>query len=94
MSKMGFRNKWMRWIMFGISTASFSVLVNGSQCGFFGSSRGLRHGDPLSTMLFILLMKALSKMMNMMFSGDLLKGVLMLFLEGHQCDSYTSFIYK
>ncbi|PHU14920.1 hypothetical protein BC332_16125 [Capsicum chinense] len=42
----------------------YSVLVNGNPCGFLGSSRSLRQGDPLSPMLFILVMETLSRMMD------------------------------
>jgi hypothetical protein len=38
--------------------------LNGSPEGFFNNSREIRQGDPLSPLLFILVMEALSKMVN------------------------------
>ena len=47
LKEMGFGNKWIGWIQWCISTASFLVIINGSLDGFFKSSRGLRQEDPL-----------------------------------------------
>ena len=56
--------RWCRWICTCISTAQFSVLFNGSPANFFGNLRGLREGDPLSPMLFLVMMEVFSKMMK------------------------------
>ncbi|PNX61152.1 receptor-like kinase, partial [Trifolium pratense] len=55
MSKMGFPEKWRKWISECLTSASISVLVNGSPTKEFIMGRGLRQGDPLSH--FLLLMR-------------------------------------
>ena len=71
MQKMGFGEKWIGWIKWCISTASFSVLVNGTSMGFFQSSRGLRQGDPLSPYLFVIAMEVFSSFLKRVVDGGL-----------------------
>jgi hypothetical protein len=60
----GFGGKWRDWIEFCISTVRFSILVNDTPSSFFTSSHGLRQGDPLSPLLFVVVMEALSLILN------------------------------
>ena len=71
---MGFGEKWVGWIEWCISIATFSVLVNGSPEGFFRSSKGLRQGDPLSHYLFVLGMEALLLMIDKATEGGYISG--------------------
>ncbi|KAE8661369.1 putative ATP binding protein [Hibiscus syriacus] len=52
MSKMGFGDKWRSWMYQCMSSASISVLVNGSATEKFHTARGLRQGCSLSPLLF------------------------------------------
>ncbi|WKA06987.1 hypothetical protein VitviT2T_024859 [Vitis vinifera] len=74
MQKMGFGEKWIRWIKWCISTASFSVMVNGTPTGFFQSSKGLRQGDPLSPYLFVIAMEVFSAFLQRAVEGGYLSG--------------------
>jgi hypothetical protein len=49
-------------------------LVNGVPSGFFQSSRGIRQGDPLSPLLFVVVMEALSRILNASMLQGLLSG--------------------
>jgi len=90
LKRCGFGDKWVSWISHCISSARHSVLVNGSPAGFFNSSKGLRQGDPLSPLLFIVVMEALSKML----SGALDSGRLLKLFGGFlaSCDQHLSFV--
>ena len=64
LKRMSFGEKWSRWIRTCISTVQFSILVNKAPADFFGSMRGLRQGDLLSPMLFLVMMEVFSKILK------------------------------
>lgn len=71
---MGFGAKWRSWIFYCIRTVKFSILINGWSVGFFRTSKGLRQGDPLSLLLFIMVSEVLSKMIKV--ERDFISGFL------------------
>lgn len=84
--------------------ASYSILINGVALGFFHVERGLRQGFPLSTLVFLLVMKGLSRLLINSRAEGSLGGVLifnvsylshLLFVDGvlvflncSFCDTY------
>ncbi|RVW17180.1 LINE-1 retrotransposable element ORF2 protein [Vitis vinifera] len=74
LQKMGFGPKWLGWMWSCISSAKFSILVNGVPAGFFPSSKGLRQGDPLSPYLFVMGMEVLGALIRRAVEGGFLSG--------------------
>ena len=67
---MGLPSQFIHWIRLCISTAAFSVSVNGSLEGFFTSARGIRQGCSLSPYLYVILSNVLSKLLNEAAEAD------------------------
>lgn len=75
MAKMGFNQTWINWISECLSSASVSVLINGSPTDEFPMRCGLRQGDPLSQFLFLITVEGLNLMLEEAKSKKLLEGI-------------------
>jgi hypothetical protein len=65
MQALGFGHRWREWISFLFCTATSTPLLNGQRGPSFGHGRGVRQGDPLSPMLFILAMDPLQRLLDL-----------------------------
>ncbi len=68
----GFNSIWVNWIKTLPFSSSTAMLLNGTLRAFFQCKRGLRQGDPLSPLLFILCIDALFRMFQQASSYSLL----------------------
>jgi len=63
--QFGFNNLFCDWILAILRSASLSILVNGNVVVFFSCKRGVRQGNPLSTLLFCLAEEVLRRALEM-----------------------------
>ncbi|CAL1372026.1 unnamed protein product [Linum trigynum] len=75
MTKMGFSSVWCGWVHECLKSTSFSVMINGAPKGYFSPSRGLRQGDPLSPLLFVICTEGFAALLRKAIAEKKLQGV-------------------
>lgn len=68
----GFGERWLGWIHNILFSSKANILMNGSPNGYIHYQRGLRPGDQLSPMLFVLVTDALSSMFSHVLRSKIL----------------------
>uniref|UniRef100_A0A803P4Q5 Reverse transcriptase domain-containing protein n=1 Tax=Cannabis sativa TaxID=3483 RepID=A0A803P4Q5_CANSA len=58
-------SRFIKWIMSCMRATTYSIMMNGRVQGSFKGKKGLRQGDPLSPLLFVLIMKYLTRRLIM-----------------------------
>ena len=73
--KMGFNERWVQLMTLCITTASYSILINGEPQGEISPTRGLRQGDPLSPYLFLMCTEGLHGLIRKAATKGDIRGV-------------------
>jgi hypothetical protein len=69
----GFDAKWMSWIEELLTSAKTAILLNGIPGNWINIKRGLRQGDPLSPLLFIVVVDVLQQAIKQSALNGLLR---------------------
>ncbi|KAK3189744.1 hypothetical protein Dsin_029305 [Dipteronia sinensis] len=75
LERIGFGERWRMWMRDCITSPTLSVLVNGSPTSHFNIERGLRQGDPLSPLLFNVVVEGLSSLLRKAHDLDMIRGI-------------------
>ncbi|XP_062103545.1 uncharacterized protein LOC133814624 [Humulus lupulus] len=62
---LNFPMKFIGWVMSCVQNTSYSLLMNGRIQGKFKGEKGLRQGDPMSPLLFVLIMEYLTRSLQL-----------------------------
>lgn len=68
--RLKFRERWIRWVKGCLSSASVSILVNGSPTEECRIKKGLRQWDPLAPFLFLIVREGLSGLIRQAVLND------------------------
>jgi hypothetical protein len=69
----GFNDEWLRWVRCFLGSGSSSVLLNGIPGKQFKCRRGVRQGDPLSPLLYVLGGDVLQSVVNDLLHNNLIQ---------------------
>ncbi|KAL0331115.1 UNVERIFIED_CONTAM: putative mitochondrial protein [Sesamum angustifolium] len=89
MLKLGFPSRFVRLIMFCVSSVSYSFMLGGCQFGSLIPERGLRQGDPLSPYLFLLCTESFCSLIQRAESAARIQGISIC--RGAPCISHLLF---
>jgi hypothetical protein len=56
LNEIGFPNQFTNWIMLAVTFVSYRFNINGNYTTIMKANRGLRQGDPISPLLFVIMM--------------------------------------
>jgi hypothetical protein len=73
--KSGFADKWVEWIRSFLIRGSVGLTINNEEGEFFHTRKELREGDPLSPLLFNLMVDVLIKMFKKVVVEKLIRGL-------------------
>ncbi|XP_058761495.1 uncharacterized protein LOC131634890 [Vicia villosa] len=66
MAELGIPGKFINWIMLGTASVTYRFKVNGDFTEIVEAKRGIRQGDPISPLLFVIMMEYLNRVLAKM----------------------------